>query len=236
MNKVFWSEMDVKTHETALRIVGERFEPDEGASLAEDRGHWMKGFQFALAGPIYAGTNNPKGLASAIEVKLNHVTDENERLDLLREVASLYETRIRDAGRAFERYLAAFQLAPDNDQCQADAERVAQQTERWDDLIVAYRQAITNAENDGSPSTVSALRLRLGRVLVDEVKRVDDALSEYRAVYEAEPENTTALEALERLYRQTERWKELLEVYERRRELAYAPEERKPILFEIAQL
>lgn len=57
MNKIFWSEMDVKTHETALRIIGERLELDEGSDLAEAGGNWLKGFQFALAGPIYAGTN-----------------------------------------------------------------------------------------------------------------------------------------------------------------------------------
>jgi len=57
MNKVFWSEMDVRTHETALAIIGDLLELDEGADSAVDGGQWMKGFQFALAGPIYAGTN-----------------------------------------------------------------------------------------------------------------------------------------------------------------------------------
>jgi len=57
MNKVFWSEMDVRTHETALALIGEALELDEGSAGAVDGGHWMKGFQFALAGPIYAGTN-----------------------------------------------------------------------------------------------------------------------------------------------------------------------------------
>ncbi len=57
MNKVFWSEMDVRTHETALALIGELQELDEGAESAADQGQWMKGFQFALAGPIYAGTN-----------------------------------------------------------------------------------------------------------------------------------------------------------------------------------
>ncbi|MDH3200936.1 MAG: acyl-CoA dehydrogenase family protein [Myxococcales bacterium] len=57
MNKVFWSEMDVRTHETALALIGELLELDEGAESAVDQGQWMKGFQFALAGPIYAGTN-----------------------------------------------------------------------------------------------------------------------------------------------------------------------------------
>ncbi len=49
MNKVFWSEMDIRTHETALELLADEAELDEG--------RWMKGFQFALAGPIYAGTN-----------------------------------------------------------------------------------------------------------------------------------------------------------------------------------
>lgn len=57
MNKVFWSEMDVRTHETALSIIGDLRELDEGSPGAIEDGQWMKGFQFALAGPIYAGTN-----------------------------------------------------------------------------------------------------------------------------------------------------------------------------------
>jgi alkylation response protein AidB-like acyl-CoA dehydrogenase len=47
--KVFWSELDVRLHESALNLLG----PDAEA----DSSGWMKGYQFALAGPIYAGTN-----------------------------------------------------------------------------------------------------------------------------------------------------------------------------------
>ena len=57
VNKVFWSEMDVETHETALALIGDALELDEGSASAVDGGNWMKGFQFSLAGPIYAGTN-----------------------------------------------------------------------------------------------------------------------------------------------------------------------------------
>ena len=56
LNKIFWSEMDVRTHETALALLGELAELEGGPS-AEAGGAWMKGYQFALAGPIYAGTN-----------------------------------------------------------------------------------------------------------------------------------------------------------------------------------
>jgi len=52
LNKIFWSEMDVRLHETALDLLGPAAELAEGPDAA-----WMKGYQFALAGPIYAGTN-----------------------------------------------------------------------------------------------------------------------------------------------------------------------------------
>lgn len=57
INKIFWSEMDVRTHEVALELLGERAELVDGSPSAIDGGAWMKGFEFALAGPIYAGTN-----------------------------------------------------------------------------------------------------------------------------------------------------------------------------------
>ncbi len=54
VNKVFWSEMDLAMHETALSVVGERAPL---ATNAAEEGRWLDGFLFALAGPIYAGTN-----------------------------------------------------------------------------------------------------------------------------------------------------------------------------------
>jgi alkylation response protein AidB-like acyl-CoA dehydrogenase len=48
VNKVFWSDLDVAMHETALDLLG-----PEG----ELRGRWADGYLFSLSGPIYAGTN-----------------------------------------------------------------------------------------------------------------------------------------------------------------------------------
>jgi alkylation response protein AidB-like acyl-CoA dehydrogenase len=52
MVKVFWSELDVRLHELALELLGPHAELLDGDTAA-----WMKGYEFALAGPIYAGTN-----------------------------------------------------------------------------------------------------------------------------------------------------------------------------------
>ncbi len=57
LNKVFWSELDLTMHETALRILEERGELLPEASGARGVGSWLDGYLFALSGPIYAGTN-----------------------------------------------------------------------------------------------------------------------------------------------------------------------------------
>ena len=48
LTKLWWSELDIELHEIALDLLG----PD-----AELDSPWSKGWQFALSGPIYAGTN-----------------------------------------------------------------------------------------------------------------------------------------------------------------------------------
>ena len=54
LGKVFWSELDLRLSETALDLLGPAAEltgrpgPD---------GEWIGGYLFALAGPLYAGTN-----------------------------------------------------------------------------------------------------------------------------------------------------------------------------------
>ncbi len=56
-NKIFWSELDLLMHDTAMAILGARAELMAHAPDAGDVGHWLDGFLFAQAGPIYAGTN-----------------------------------------------------------------------------------------------------------------------------------------------------------------------------------
>jgi hypothetical protein len=57
LNKIFWSELDVRMHELALELLGPRAELQPSAPAAGDVGSWLDGYIFALSGPIYAGTN-----------------------------------------------------------------------------------------------------------------------------------------------------------------------------------
>ncbi|MDQ8706067.1 acyl-CoA dehydrogenase family protein [Streptomyces sp. LHD-70] len=57
LNKVFWSELDIALHETALDLLGPYGELSDTAGEAPAHGSWAEGYTFSLAGPIYAGTN-----------------------------------------------------------------------------------------------------------------------------------------------------------------------------------
>ena len=57
LNKIFWSELDVKMHETALELLGPRAELLPGSPSSPGVGDWLDGYLFSLSGPIYAGTN-----------------------------------------------------------------------------------------------------------------------------------------------------------------------------------
>ena len=52
-NKIHWSETDLAIHRAALALLGPQAEVHGGGTQAP----WLDGFLFALAGPIYAGTN-----------------------------------------------------------------------------------------------------------------------------------------------------------------------------------
>jgi alkylation response protein AidB-like acyl-CoA dehydrogenase len=52
-NKIFWSETDLAIHDAALDLLG----PEAELLEAGAPGEWLDGYLFALAGPIYAGTN-----------------------------------------------------------------------------------------------------------------------------------------------------------------------------------
>jgi alkylation response protein AidB-like acyl-CoA dehydrogenase len=50
--KLWWSELDVALHQVALDVLAA-----SGTGAAELDGRWMRGWEFSLSGPVYAGTN-----------------------------------------------------------------------------------------------------------------------------------------------------------------------------------
>jgi alkylation response protein AidB-like acyl-CoA dehydrogenase len=57
LNKIFWSEMDVRIHELGLDLLGPEAERTAKSGEHRPDAGWLDRFLFSLSGPIYAGTN-----------------------------------------------------------------------------------------------------------------------------------------------------------------------------------
>ena len=159
---------------------------------------------------------------------------------------ALYEgqaSRIRRS--AFERYLTAFEISAERrSRRRSDVERAARlqgATGGWD-RVVSSRTILqlvqSESDRDSRRSTVQ-LRLRLGRALV---RRSSSARSTTRFWCTArftKPKSDNSRCDQPRssgLYRQTGRFKELLGIYEKQRDLEGDNQARRAIQYQIAKL
>lgn len=197
--------------------------------LAKDENN----LEAALAlSPIYEEAGDAKRLVRVYEVRLGHAEEPAERVHLLRESGLLYEEKLRKPKEAFASFIDAFKADPTQEIIREDVARLAEAVNGWDAAIAAYADAIDGATD---PEVQIELRLRLGNLLT-QVEKIDEAIVQFRAVYEVQGDNMEAIGALEQLYRQTEKFRELLEVYERRMELENDPEERRQLAYGRASL
>ncbi|MBW2510239.1 MAG: tetratricopeptide repeat protein, partial [Deltaproteobacteria bacterium] len=165
--------------------------------------------------PIYEEAHDARKLVSVLEVRFAHAEETDAKVDLLGKIGRVFEERLRQPEVAFERYLEAFALAPTHDEARVDVERLAAEMNGWDRLVSGFETAI---EAVSDPHQAVPIRLSYGQTLT-ELDRTDEAVEQYRLVYELESNNLAAIEALGDLYLTTERYPELLEIYARQIEL-----------------
>ncbi len=192
-----------------------------------------KSFDAAVAlSPIYEAVNDAKKLAGVYEVRLEHVSDKDERIALLRETGLLYEEKLKKPDLAFARFLSALELDPMQELLREDVARLAPAVSGWDQVVATYRKAIA-ASTDADASV--DLQMQLGGVL-EGVGKIDEAIVQFRAVYDAQSDHMGAIGKLENLYRQTAKFDELLAIYDRRLDLESDSDAKKRIAYGRASL
>ncbi|MEZ4475556.1 MAG: hypothetical protein R3F60_33125, partial [bacterium] len=124
----------------------------------------------------------------------------------------LWENRLGSPERAIDAYNQA--LAAD-ETC-ADAmqalEKLYTQQDRWHELLDVYEMMLkVRTEPEGQLRILSRIAMIQEEQLSDRYATIDT----YRRMVEVEPRDATAVRALDRLYRDSEQWDDLAEVYER---------------------
>src|SRR5262249_33347631 len=159
------------------------------------------------------------------------------RAEYLERVARLYDEKLEDPARAQGAWRRLYDLDPSNAaRAQTACAALAALYERagaWTDLVAILRQQVEWAPE---LSARRELLLRCADLQENQLADPTAAVATYREVLEQEPECTPALDALERLYATGTAWRDQIGILKRRIELARRSDERRQLLWRIAEI
>jgi golgin subfamily B member 1 len=128
------------------------------------------------------------------------------RASLLREVADVFESRIGDLPRAFTALTAALREDPSDPDALDRAEKLADDTGGWPELIGDIAQVAGEIEDR---EVAAGYWARLGHWYHKKLDHVDYALAAYRQAVKLDGSRVDARRGLVELCRQQQRWSEL---------------------------
>ena len=94
-----------------------------------------------LLEPLYRQIGDFHKLIGAHEVQVRRAEDHNRRVELLHQIAQLYEDAAADLNNAFATLARALREDPANEHTQTAIDRVTRATGRFEDLASVYRGA-----------------------------------------------------------------------------------------------
>ena len=185
--------------------------------------------------PIYRQMGAWPQLIAVHEVQIRHEEDPLRKVELLHQVAELYEMQLDDAPNAFQAYARALPLDNRHDVTLGSLERLAEYTDKWGQVTALYDAEIQRIRED-RPEDVVDMALRTAQIYEVHLGDVDRAIDRYGYVVEADEAHVQAIEALDRLFESTERWSELADILQKEVLIAATPDDMLHLQFRLGQV
>ena len=215
---------EVPHHQPTLDALGamttDAVEPLAAAEVLED---------------VYLGAGEYRKLADAREVKVRFTEDPADQVQMLQQLAEIYEIQLEDLPASFGAFVRALPLDNRNELTLASLERLAEQTGRWHEVASRYDEEVQKKRAE-FPEEVVHLAKRSAVINEVQLDDVDGAISRYQFVVDSDPSDVTCIEALDRLYEQTERWDDLAATLQIEAAVATTPEDVLNLQFRTGQL
>ncbi|HLV65769.1 MAG TPA: tetratricopeptide repeat protein, partial [Polyangiaceae bacterium] len=135
-----------------------------------------------------------------------------------------------------ETYARAVEIDSQNEDTLGALERLAMLIERWPAVAELYDRELDKLEGTTEHDRFVDLALRVAQVYEVQLDNVNEAVGRYRRVLEHDPENQSAVRALDRLFMQTERWADLAEILAREAEIGQSPDEILEFKYRLGQV
>lgn len=182
--------------------------------------------------PLYEQAGDAARLANVLKVRLSHTTDRAERQSRMLRIVELLDGAGRNKSGAAEMALQAFVEGPDAAWTREWCERLAGEVGNWEALAATYEEGLAHAEGE----TALAILRTLARVYERELVDAEAAIVRFKRVLDRAPDDEEAVDALQRLFIATERYEDLLAIYDKKLALAHSDEERREVRFKLASL
>ena len=187
--------------------------------------------------PVYRDTQNWVRLADVLEIQLQHLATmevaDADRISLLQRLGALYRDDLGNAHLAFRSFSRIFAIDPMDPSVRPDLEALAERLDRWVELIALYCEEIPRIDDEAIRLDVL---LTVARLHQQRTGDLEAAQSFYNQVLELDSSHAASLDALEEIYASLERFEDLLEVYQRKIELADSDDTRIRYLFDTSRL
>ena len=160
-------------------------------------------------------------------------SDPEEGLKLWMKIARTYETKLEDIDRAVESYRTAHRVDPMNISPLNDLERIFKDHGRASDLVdvlIHKSQVIEDLDEK------KALLFWTGALYRDALSQPEEAIEIYGQILLEDPEDLKAIETLESLYHQEQRWDDLVYILQNKLSLQEEDKAQIETLHQIAQL
>ena len=218
----------------------ERLHDDEGAfnalaKLVPEQPLDLEARQRILE--IAGRTDSYARVAEVLEAASAQSDSIGVQAEILAKVASIYEEQLGEADKAETVHRRILELDGDDAEIALPAARALERlylaSESHDKLAGVLRTQV-RLEADGD--TRRSLLGRLGELCQNTLSDSDGAISAWSQRLEDDPEDATALQALDELYEKQERWTDLVSTLERRQDIASDSDERRELMVRSAEV
>ncbi|HVR18609.1 MAG TPA: hypothetical protein VMS65_02895, partial [Polyangiaceae bacterium] len=181
--------------------------------------------------PLYETADDWRRLVQLNEDRFALAT-ESEKVSVLRETATLWETRGNDKKRARRALAAAVRLDPDDAEVRSEFERLVAETKAWDEIARVYEETLAEKPDLASKRELYAVLARVHDKERDDPRR---ALWAYGCLYDSDPSDPEPLDATERLAILLSDWPALVTVLTAKSELVLDDTERASLLRRVGE-
>jgi tetratricopeptide (TPR) repeat protein len=185
--------------------------------------------------PIYEQTEELPRIVETQRIRLAREKTTAKRVALLLRIGTL-EGKLGNGEQSWDAYAKAFSESPDSQPAREALENLASILDQWQPLVALYEKALQASKGkEKLPAPLERELLLVVAVAYDEkLGQSEKAVEYFRRAQQIQPEDASALVALERLYTRTERWNDLVDTLTKKATLVSGADEREQIRTRIA--